>query len=703
MPLRDRWQVSIRTGLSAGAIAAVLVTAAIVHTTWSWTSRANIAELNQRLNEQVIKDIGEKVDRLLDNAVAARQAVATNIAQSVIDIATDTKREFLFLSFLQSQPSLSSIEFAWLDDHAFGVRRTADDRIVVEETTVMGTDAVRSTYTYQVNAEGELLFSSRTEATTEYRATQQFWFRTAFDNDMPTWSDIHRLPASGTLGVTTAHAVQRQGSILGVAGVSIALDRISAFLDGVEISTHGTVLLTNRYGELVAIQKRAADALAGPRENIVRLEDSALPAVGVMTRALQSSQVELGAISSFRHFSFQDRDGESYFVTAAPLAQMGLIVAVVIPETDILGGINRNIRVLLIGLLGLIAAGAIAAALLARSTMGAPLARIAENMRQIEGFELDRITPIPSHFRELRQVSDATMRMRASLASFRKYIPTELVRTLFAEGIEAKLGGEHRTLSIMFMDLAHFTRIAERLGEELVGFLAEYLSEMSALIQAEQGTIDKYIGDAVMAFWGAPIRIEQHAVRACRAALACQRRLEQIRAAGKMEGAPELHARIGLNTGRVLVGNVGSHDRLNYTVIGDPVNVASRLEALNKVYGTQILIGEDTYAAASPHVLARAIDRVAVYGREQGIEVFELITMRDLADAATLEWVLAYERAASAFRIRDWDRAIEMFERVIELRGGKDQVSAIQIERARTFKSVPPPADWNGLVTQVMK
>ncbi len=151
--------MSIRTGLSAGAIAAVLVTAAIVHTTWSLTSRANIAELNQRLNEQVIKDIGEKVDRLLDNAVAARQAVATNIAQSVIDIDTDAKREFLFLSFLQSQPSLSSIEFAWLDDHAFGVRRTADDRIVVEETTVLGSDAVRSAYTYQVNSEGDLLFS----------------------------------------------------------------------------------------------------------------------------------------------------------------------------------------------------------------------------------------------------------------------------------------------------------------------------------------------------------------------------------------------------------------------------------------------------------------------------------------------------------------------------------------------------------------
>ncbi len=517
---------------------------------------------------------------------------------------------------------------------------------------------------------------------------------------MPTWSDIHRLPASGTLGVTTAHAVQRQGSVLGVVGVSIALDRISSFLDGIEISAHGTVFLTNKYGELVAVQERS---LAAPDGEIVKLEESSLPFVGVTTRALKHAGVDLGEIASFRHFTFQDRNAESYFVTVAPLAQMGLIVAAVIPETDILGGINRNIRVLLIGLLGLVVAGAVAAALLARATMGAPLAHIAENMRQLEDFQLDSITPISSRFSELRQVSDATMRMRASLASFRKYIPTELVRTLFAEGIEAKLGGERRALTIMFMDLAHFTRISERLGEDLVGFLAEYLSEMSALIQAEQGTIDKYIGDAVMAFWGAPIRTEEHAVRACRAALSCQRRLEQIRIANRMEHAPDLHARVGLNTGRVLVGNVGSHDRLNYTVIGDPVNVASRLEALNKVYGTQILIGEDTYAAASPYILARPIDRVAVYGREKGIEVFELLAMRAEADAATLRWISIYEQAMASFRARDWDNAIENFERVILLRGGQDRVSQMQIERIRAFQVNPPPADWSGLVIQNSK
>ena len=138
---------------------------------------------------------------------------------------------------------------------------------------------------------------------------------------------------------------------------------------------------------------------------------------------------------------------------------------------------------------------------------------------------------------------------------------------------------------------------------------------MSDEIRAAGGTIDKYIGDAVMAFWGAPAANEDHAVASCRAALACQARLRALRARVADPTGTEMRARIRINTGRVLVGNVGSRDRLNYTAIGDPVNVASRLEALNKRYGSEILIGEETFRGAKDHIVARRLERVAVYGR----------------------------------------------------------------------------------------
>src|SRR5271154_6288182 len=161
-------------------------------------------------------------------------------------------------------------------------------------------------------------------------------------------------------------------------------------------------------------------------------------------------------------------------------------------------------------------------------------------------------------------------------------MPTELVRTLVSQGVEARPGGQQQTLSVMFTDVAGFTGISEALGEGVVPVLAEYLEAVSRAILDRRGTIDKFIGDGVMAFWGAPLPNERHAVDACAAALESQRLLARQRAEAERCGGPPLRMRIGVNTGRMLVGNIGSSERLSYTVIGDPVNVASRLEMLGK-------------------------------------------------------------------------------------------------------------------------
>ena len=706
MRLLPDFQISIRTGLSVGIAAAVILTAAMVHVPWLQTSRANIADLNARLNAQVIQSIGEKVDGLLVNAVAARQTIATNVAEGVIDIDDERKRAFLFLSFLQSQPSLTSIEFGWPDNHAFLARRAPDGTVYMEETIPGSPTAVRRTDTYGVGDDGRLLFQNRDTSTSDYRVTEQFWFLTAFDHDQPVWSNIYRLPASDMFGVTTTQAIERSDTLLGVLGVSIALDRLSGFLEGIDISPGSEVFLTNIYGELVAVPKRmrAASAAADQPSAIPQLASVPLTAVRVVVAALQAHGVALQALDRTRQFTFPDSTtNETYFVTLTPLAQMGLVVSVVIPASDILGAVNRNTRMLLLALAGFIGLIVIVGLFLTRSLIGIPLARVTANLRQLEDFRPERIMAIPSRLSEIRQVSAATMRMRSSLASFQKYIPTELVRTLFAQGMEADLGGEQRALTILFMDLANFTHISEQLGDRLITFLGDYLSEMSTQILRCEGTIDKYIGDAIMAFWGAPMPSVQHALQACRAALACQARLAELRAAHRGKELPEIHARIGINTGVVLVGNVGSHDRLNYTVIGDPVNVASRLESLNKLYGTEILIGQHTYEAAREHIVVRRLDRVAVYGKEMGLEMFELLAMKSDTKADMMAWIAVYEQGHAALRARDWDGAIELFGRVIALRGGHDSVSSVQIARAQEFKTAPPPPTWDGLVVMETK
>jgi adenylate cyclase len=697
-------RISIRAALSLGIVATVLLTATIVYIPWSLTSRQNIAELDERLNAQAIRGVQEKIDGLLDNAVALRQALATNLVNQGIDFADSARREFLFLSFLQSQPRLTSIEFGWPDDHSFLAVREPDGAVRLEETIPGDDFTLRHIDRYAPGQEGEFVFQERITEDIQYSPTQQLWYFTAFDKDAPVWSNIYRLPASGRAGVTTSQAVVRDGALLGALGLSISVERLSDFLGGIEISSHGAIFLTNIYDELVAEQTPVQASGPADGRGIVKLaEADALP-VRILLSALAANQMSLDGFEGSRQLVGRDEStGERYFVTLSRLAQMGLVAVTAIPESDILGRINRNTALLGVALALFVLLVGIAATILARRTLGRPLARVAANLRELEDFRLDRVAPVPSFLTEIGQVSNATMRMSKSLASFNKYIPTELVRTLFSLGIEAELGGERRELTILFMDLAGFTGISERLGDRLIDFLGGYLSEMSSEIGRHSGTIDKYIGDAVMAFWGAPVPSDSHALQACRAALACQARLAAMRHAIDTEIFPELRARIGVNTGSVLVGNVGSRDRLNYTVIGDPVNVASRLEALNKEYGTEIIIGEATYDAVRDHVIARPLDRVAVYGREGGIEMYELLCLREAATPALLAWLARYQEARALLQARRWDAAIEAFAAVIATRGSPDPVSALQITRARAFKADPPPADWDGLVVMETK
>jgi adenylate cyclase len=332
----------------------------------------------------------------------------------------------------------------------------------------------------------------------------------------------------------------------------------------------------------------------------------------------------------------------------------------------------------------------------ANRLIGEPLLRIVAQLKHIESFELDAMTRTSSPLRELENLSAALTQMSRGLSSFRKYIPTALVRTLVARGVEARPGGRQQVLTVLFTDIVGFTGLSERLGDAIVPVLSEYLEIASTAISGRTGTIDTFIGDAVMAFWGAPAPNDRHVVDACAAALELRRRIDQHCGESKDEVRVRLRIRIGINTGRMLVGNIGSNERLSYTVIGDAVNVASRLEAVNKRYGTEILIGEDTRAAAGDVILVRRLDQVAVYGRTRGLAVYELLGMADDDASQSPEWVEAYEAGLDAYSCRDWTGAIALFETATAARGD-DPPSRIFMERCRKYLASPPPEDWTAV------
>jgi adenylate cyclase len=293
--------------------------------------------------------------------------------------------------------------------------------------------------------------------------------------------------------------------------------------------------------------------------------------------------------------------------------------------------------------------------------------------------------------------------MKASLRSFGRYVPTQLVQEVLATGQEARLGGQNRWLSLYFSDIEGFTRISEAMEPgELVEHLGEYLQAMTSIIQEQDGVVDKFIGDGILALFGAPRAVPDHAAEACRAALRSQACLRELATRWQSRGKPLLRARIGLHTGEVIVGNIGTPERFEYTVMGDAVNLASRLEGLNKVYGTYIMGSQAIREAAGPELEWRTLDRVTVVGRSGGTLVGELLGERGGTDAAILAARDRYERALEAYFALDFAAAADGFRAASAARPG-DRAAAVLAIRAGELRQSPPPADWDGVYRATSK
>jgi len=279
--------------------------------------------------------------------------------------------------------------------------------------------------------------------------------------------------------------------------------------------------------------------------------------------------------------------------------------------------------------------------------------------------------------------------------AFQHYLAPAVVQSLVDDPAKLRLGGDRRELTAFFSDIRGFTTISEALDpSELVLLLNECLGTLSEIIIDEGGTVDKYIGDAVVAMFGAPLDDEEHAAAACRAALRCQTAMNDLRTRWLERGLPPMSVRIGLNSGMALVGNMGAEQRFDYTMIGDAVNLAARLEKANQVYGTQILCGERTMALAGEQVTFREVDRVRAKGKSRAVRIGELVAVEPDAEQRAL--VAAYQTALRAFRTRRWQATLDALAPLVEAGDGPATHLA---ERCAAFALSPPPLDWDGVYT----
>jgi len=265
-----------------------------------------------------------------------------------------------------------------------------------------------------------------------------------------------------------------------------------------------------------------------------------------------------------------------------------------------------------------------------------------------------------------------------------------------------KLGGEKKELTVLFSDIRNFTSLSEKLEpQELVAFMNEFHSAMTGIILDQGGTLDKYIGDAVMAFFGAPEEQPAHALVGCRTALAMMERLYECRKSWCFPGFSRIEIGMGISSGEMVVGNMGSVKRMSYTVMGDQVNLASRLEGLTKKYGVKILISRYTYEQVRHEITCREIDHVRVKGKANPVAIYEPFN-KDYFTDGQYAFIAPFEKGLQAYRARRFDEAMAFFEQTLALKP-EDRPSLLYIERCRTMSATPLPDDWDGVCTMADK
>jgi len=281
---------------------------------------------------------------------------------------------------------------------------------------------------------------------------------------------------------------------------------------------------------------------------------------------------------------------------------------------------------------------------------------------------------------------------------FQSYVSASVVNELIANPELLSLGGEERELSVLFCDVEGFTSLSEGLTPtQLVSLLNEYLTVMTEIVMEYDGIIDKYEGDAMMAEFGAPVPYPDHALKACKAALQMQRSLDELRLEWERVEKPMLYSRIGVNTGMMLVGNLGSRHIMDYTVMGDNVNLASRLEGANKIWGTNICISEMTYDQLQGEMICRELDLIRVKGKTKPVKVFEVLETTDMGIPAGLESLLErYESGVQLYRNREFGDALDLFHDILGL-DPDDGPSRVHQERCYEYLTNPPSEDWDGV------
>ncbi|WP_020694110.1 adenylate/guanylate cyclase domain-containing protein [Reyranella massiliensis] len=515
-----------------------------------------------------------------------------------------------------------------------------------------------------LDAERRELGSS--ELTTSYDPRARLWYRTAQQTGGISVSDVDVFATLGLVGFTVGAPFYKDDTLQGVAAADITLDDLSNYLAERKVSPGTLSYILDHQGRVIANSERARTyaSHAGRVElqHITSLGND-LPAVAFSFRPRGDEQMF--------SFSHGGKDYVASLTTLPPSFGKKWQLFVVSPLSDFTSiFVEHNNKLFAFGLIAI--ALQILIIYFLSSVVSAPLEKLARKVTQIQDLGSGETLPaLHSPIREVALLSRAIDTLDAAVKSFAAFVPIGLVRELLDSDQKLELGGHSRFLTIFFSDLESFSTLSEELpSQELLLRVSAYLEVVTKAVNEEHGTIDKFIGDGVMAFWGAPALLDDHALRACYSALRIRQAMAALNARWEAEGGKPLRIRVGIHSDAVLVGNIGSKERMSYTVIGDGVNVASRLEGINKEYGTRICISHSVFKEAGDQLCVRPIDDVVVKGRRSKVPIYELVGAYGIGeefkpDAATEKLCRMTRVAYEALIAEDFALALERYRAIL--------------------------------------
>jgi adenylate cyclase len=587
-------------------------------------ARANAQELVERFRNEAIDNIQDDF-----NPIKSLVRSAAAIGDEFPECFASVRCFRYFHTILVHSPKIVSV-YVGLENGSFRQTRRIDPEVKLQDQ--LPPPGSRFAYRWIVPREGErtvdhflyldgdLKELGSSDQPTAYDPRTRLWYRSAAEARAEVISDPDVFATLGLIGFTVAAPYYSGGKLAGVAAIDMTLTGLGEYLAERKVSPGTVSYMLDHQGRVIAASDLSKTyANIGGKLELLHITslDNDLPAFAFSARPRGSEGL----------YTFT-RDGKDYVASLATMpADFGKKwqLFIITPLADFTAAFQaNNTRLAIFGLMAM--ALQVVVIFFLTGVVSSPLEKLAFKVGKIQELGTDQLPSVSSPIQEISVLSKAIDTLDAAVKSFSAFVPIGLVTQLLQSEQKLELGGHSRFLTIFFSDLEGFSTLSEEVpSQELLLRVSAYLELVTKTVNQEHGTIDKFIGDGVMAFWGAPALLDDHAWRSCVAAMRIQRGMDALNERWHAEGLKPLNVRMGIHSDAVLVGNIGSKERMSYTVMGDGVNVAARLEGTNKEFHTRILISHSVFKEAGERLCVRPIDDVTVKGRRAKIPIYELM------------------------------------------------------------------------------